>query len=110
MENQAKTTTETKPKKHLIATEPDTKIIFADTVEANCDTERIILSFIQKMPFSLTDDDKGSFDGRVISQVAITWPHLVRIKNLFVKLIESNRDSVLEAVKGSLGDDGNESK
>ncbi|MEW6574284.1 MAG: hypothetical protein AB1374_11715 [Bacillota bacterium] len=82
------------------------QIQFVDLINASWDTERIVLTFIQKSPLNLPPGaEQDKIDGRVVTQVAITWPHLVRLRDLFTRMIESEGQKVLWLTNEALGKD-----
>ncbi|SMB98018.1 hypothetical protein SAMN00808754_2080 [Thermanaeromonas toyohensis ToBE] len=92
----------------LIATEPSAlQIQFADLVQANVNPERVVLTFIQNLPGNAPPEaiNTGNvIDGRVIAQIAVSWPHLVRIRDLLTRIIEHYRQEVIRSVNSALGE------
>ncbi len=82
----------------------DVNIEFVDLVQANWNPERVIFSFVQTNPGGTmpSDSKEQLFAGRLVSQIAVTWPHLVRIRDLLDKAIKENKKSVIETTISSL--------
>lgn len=97
-------------KRRFIATEPSAvQIQFADLVQVNCDPERVVLTFIQNLPSNAPPEAMNIgnvIDGRVVAQIAVTWPHLVRIRDLLTRVIEHHRQEVIRTVNLALGEAG----
>lgn len=84
----------------FVATDPmAAQIQFVDLVISHCDSEKVILAFIQKWPVVSPNSENEMVDGRIVAQIAITWPHLVRIRDLFTRVIERHQQEVAQAYK-----------
>ncbi len=92
----------------LIITEPSAlQIQFADIVQVNANPERVVLTFVQNLPDRATpkeENDSNIINGRVIAQIAVTWPHLVRIRDLFTRIVKDHRQEVISSVNCALGE------
>jgi len=101
-------------KRYTLNKPEDANIEFIDLIQANWNAEKIVLAFIQINPGGASPEGltEQLFDGRLVSQIAITWPHLVRIKELFDKMIRENKEAVIDATttafKNSDGGENNE--
>lgn len=86
---------------HLIVTKPeDASIYYADSVQANWNPDRVVLAFTQNNIINITSagSAKQNFSGRLVAQIAITWPHLARLRDLLDRIIGENKEAVIDAV------------
>ncbi|SHH31963.1 hypothetical protein SAMN02745221_02146 [Thermosyntropha lipolytica DSM 11003] len=87
-----------KKQRFIVIRPEDANIEFVDLVQANWNPERVVLTFIQTGPGGAVPADlpEEEYAGRLVSQIAVTWPHLVRIRDLLDKAIQENKKSVIE--------------
>jgi len=75
------------------------QIQFIDLVITHADAEKVVLVFIQKLPGGTKPgSNEEIIDGRIVAQVAVTWPHLVRIRNLFDRIIKDKHSEVIQTI------------
>ena len=79
----------------------DANIEFIDHVQASWNPEVVILSLIQKNlgGASPQGPDGNPLNGRLVSQAALTWPHIVRLRNLLTKAIEENKVAAMKELE-----------
>ncbi|MHB8917309.1 MAG: hypothetical protein ACYC4H_04745 [Desulfocucumaceae bacterium] len=111
MEEQGKQEKETAREiieKFVISRTEDAIIEFVDRLNLSWNDERIIFTFVQMNPGGLAADNDQVVGGRVVKQLAVSWPHAVRIRNVLDKLINSNRDAVIKRITDSMEEEKNE--
>lgn len=100
MNNDEKQTNQPQKLSRFIVTDPlSAQIQFIDLVVTHADAEKVILVFIQKIPGGTKpDSNEEIIDGRIVTQVAVTWPHLVRIRDLFDRIIKNKRSEIIQTI------------
>lgn len=112
MSNQGELSAKARP---FLFDERATHIEFVNLFQADVTPEFLILTPIQQYPKAGEQPPEGVPPeqtppaGRVVAQLAITWPHAVRLRDMLSGLIEDHRSSVLksvqEAIEGRIGDE-----
>lgn len=60
---------------------------FADLIQVEANPENVIFNFIQTLPGA----PEGVANGKVVSRIAITWPHFARFVGVLQKNMEEGR-------------------
>ncbi|GAB6275087.1 MAG: hypothetical protein STSR0004_19520 [Peptococcaceae bacterium] len=98
-DNEKQTNQLQRPGRFIITDPLSAQIQFIDFVITHADAEKVVLVFIQKLP---SDTKPGSseeiIDGRIVAQIAVTWPHLVRIRDLFDRIIKDKHSEVIQTI------------
>ncbi len=83
----------------------DANVEYVDSVRINWTPEIAILAFFQRYAItqSAQDENEQKFQGRLVGQMAFTWPHLVRLRNLLNNTIEENKESVIKETLDAFG-------
>ncbi len=76
----------------------DANLEFIDYVQASWNPEAVILTFIQKNigGASPTSTHQEVYSGRLVAQTVLTWPHIIRLRNLLNEAIDNNREEVIK--------------
>lgn len=84
----------------------DANVEYIDSVQLNWTPEVAILVFVQKSAAGPApqDDSAPEIQGRLVGQMAFTWPHLVRLRDLLNKTIEENKESVIMETLKAFGE------
>lgn len=84
-------------------------IEFVSVFQADVTSEFLILTPIQQYPKAEEQLPEGVPPtqappaGRVVAQLAITWPHAVRLRDMLDRLIETHRENVIKSVQEAMG-------
>ncbi len=92
----------------MIVSKPeDANVEYIDSVQNNWTPEVAILRFVQKSTVEPADpnDNDPEIHGRLVKQMAFSWPHLVRLRDLLDKTIREGGESVINETLKSFGED-----
>lgn len=64
----------------------DMRILYSDSVSADWNDDRVILTFAQMSPRFLVATD-SEIKGHIVAQVAISWTQVVRMQRLLGEII-----------------------
>lgn len=83
------------------------RLEFADLVRVDANAERVILTFVQRYPeaeaTAQTETSIPMPNGRIVSRVVVSWPHLVRIRDMLNTLIAQRAPDVVAAAQAIVG-------
>ena len=75
----------------------ETQTLYIHSVELEALPDVVILNFIQKLP-SKNDE----VNARLVGRYAITWQHFIHLVRLFNRVVEKEKDNVVEFFNKSL--------
>lgn len=93
----------------MYADEHAMRLEFADIVRVDANAERVILTFIQRYPEAEAANRTETKppipgvqympNGRIVSRVVVSWPHLIRIRDMLNKHISERASDVVAAAQ-----------
>ena len=83
---------------------PDAMVTcFADLIQVEASPEYVSINVLQKVPGACRDTEReGSAQATLVSRVAMTWPHFVRLADLLPRIVDDYRDRARQAFEGAL--------
>lgn len=62
--------------------------LFSEIAQIDANSDRIIISFLQHLP----GDDPKQPNAKVVSRIALTWPHFARILTMLNSTMDKGRE------------------
>ncbi|TCP22694.1 uncharacterized protein DUF3467 [Scopulibacillus darangshiensis] len=72
--------------------------MFSDHVQLESSAEHAVLNFIQMVPGA----PEGQPNGKIISRIALTWPHVARLAGLLDSTIDRQKREILNNLEQNL--------
>lgn len=66
--------------------------LFSDAIQVESDADRVILNFLQRLP----GDAPEQPNAKIISRIALTWPHYARLVTAINSVMENGREQAKE--------------
>jgi hypothetical protein len=97
-------TPRTEERLDLLIDSPDSHVEFVDLAQVNANPERVVISFIQRLPLTIgsssqtpasdNEQRKQSQPVRLVANIAMSWQHFARLTALMNRVLLRNKDQL----------------